>query len=73
MTADILTVDQLAEFLQCSRVQVYRLLKARKIPQGFRLGEGRRWTTESILEWARERERLQAGPVVRAYRKKSGK
>ena len=69
-TTDILTVEQLAEFLQCSRSQVYSLLRARKIPQGFRLGEGLRWTTESILNWARERERLQAGPVVRAYRKK---
>lgn len=67
----ILNARQLGELLGCSRQQVYRLLKAKKIPAGFELGTELRWTRESILAWASERERLQAGPVIRAYRKRT--
>ena len=69
----ILNAPQLGELLGCTRVQVYRLVKAGKIPGGFRLGTELRWTRESILDWARERERLQAGPVIRGYQKRTGK
>ena len=71
--SDILSVKELAAMLGCDRTQVYRLVKAGKIPGGFRLGTELRWTRESILDWARERERLQAGPVIRGYQKRTGK
>ena len=71
--SDILSVKELAAMLGCDRTQVYRLVKAGKIPAGFRLGTVLRWTRESILNWARERERLQAGPVIRGYQKRTGK
>ena len=71
--SDILGAKELSAMLGCDRTQVYRLVKAGKIPAGFRLGTVLRWTRESILNWARERERLQAGPVIRGYQKRTGK
>ena len=51
--SDILTVDELSEYLQVHRTTIYRLLKHGKLP-GFRVGSDWRFNLEAIDRWCRE-------------------
>jgi len=50
MPGEILTVDELAEYLRVHRSTIYRLVKARKLP-AFRIGSDWRFNREQIDEW----------------------
>ena len=50
MPHDVLTVDELAEYLKVHRSTIYRLVKARKLP-GFRIGKDYRFIREQIDGW----------------------
>ncbi len=47
---EILTVNTLADYLQCHPSTVYRLIRERKIPH-FRLGGDFRFTKAAVDEW----------------------
>jgi excisionase family DNA binding protein len=52
MTKEIVTVKDLANYLQCHQSTIYRLVKRREIP-GFRLGGGWRFQIDEIDSWCR--------------------
>jgi len=56
----IMTLDEVAEFLQVHPATVYRLLKKRGIP-AFRMGTEWRFNQDSVETWVRERESSEAG------------
>lgn len=49
MAATLLTVDQLAEHLQCSRAQIYNFLR-RGLPS-LKLGRSRRFRLDQVTIW----------------------
>ena len=51
--SDILTVDELSEYLHVHRTTIYRLLKEGKLP-GFRVGSDWRFNFEAIARWCLE-------------------
>jgi len=51
--SNILTVDELSEYLQVHRTTIYRLLKQGKLP-GFRVGSDWRFNLEAIDRWCLE-------------------
>jgi excisionase family DNA binding protein len=48
--AQVLTVNELADFLRIHRSTVYRLLKTKSLP-AFRVGSDWRFNTETVNEW----------------------
>lgn len=46
-----LTVDQVAELLQCSSRHVYRLEERGRLPRAARLGSSVRWPRHAIEDW----------------------
>jgi excisionase family DNA binding protein len=48
--SDLMTAWQVAQYLNCHPVTVYRLLRQRKIP-GFRLGGGWRFLRSEPEQW----------------------
>ncbi len=48
---EIPTSAEAARYLRCSRSQLYRMVKAGKIPF-FRIGSDLRFTRKSLMEWA---------------------
>lgn len=46
----VLTVLELAEYLQIDKAQVYRMLKAGALP-GFKIGSDWRFNVETIRQW----------------------
>ncbi|MDO8432697.1 MAG: helix-turn-helix domain-containing protein [Candidatus Binatus sp.] len=53
---EILTVTQLAEYLQCDKSTIYRLIKSGEIP-AFRVGSNWRFRREVIAQWLEQRSR----------------
>ena len=53
--AKVLTVEEVADFLQIHPSTVYRLLKNRRIP-AFRMGSDWRFNQESIEQWVKKME-----------------
>ncbi len=51
----LLTVDQLADVLQVSRVYVYKLVRERKLP-AVRIGKAVRFTETALEQWLKEKE-----------------
>jgi excisionase family DNA binding protein len=51
----VLTLEEVAEFLQVHPSTVYRLLKNRRIP-AFKIGSDWRFNQESIQSWIKELE-----------------
>jgi len=51
----VLTVGEVADFLQIHPSTVYRLLKNRRIP-AFRMGSDWRFNQESIEQWVKKME-----------------
>jgi excisionase family DNA binding protein len=47
----LLTVDQVAELIQCSTPHVYRMEKRGEIPRAVRLGASVRWPRRVIEDW----------------------
>ena len=47
-------VQQVADYLQCSKRQVNRMSADRLIPPPVYIGRLRRWRQESIMEWIRQ-------------------
>jgi excisionase family DNA binding protein len=58
---DVLTLEEVAEYLRVHRATIYRLLKKNKIP-GFRVGGDWRFNRESIDRW---RAALEKQPEAR--------
>ncbi len=50
----LLTVDDLARLLGCSRRHVWRLRDAGDLPAPIRLGKLVRWNREAVLRWINE-------------------
>jgi excisionase family DNA binding protein len=59
--AKVLTLEEVADFLQVHPSTVYRLLKNRRIP-AFRMGSDWRFNQESIEQWVK---RLEDGQPAR--------
>jgi excisionase family DNA binding protein len=53
---EIMTIPEVAEYLQCHASAIYRLLKQHQIP-GFRLGGIWRFQRSVIDQWIRDRQR----------------
>ena len=53
MTTDVLTYDEAAAFLKCSRRTLERWVKRKRIPS-FRGPGGRQFSRSSLEEWVRE-------------------
>jgi excisionase family DNA binding protein len=53
-TQALLEVAQVAELLNCSQRQVYRLSDAGKMPRPVRLGRLIRWDRDSLMRWIAE-------------------
>jgi len=51
----IMTVFELAEYLNVSAITIYRLLKAGQLP-AFRVGSEWRFSADAIARWMKERE-----------------
>ncbi len=47
--SDIMTVDEVAQFLKLSKITIYKLVKQEKLP-GFRVGNSWRFRREDIME-----------------------
>ncbi len=50
---EIMTVTQLAEYLQCNKSTIYRLIKKGQIP-AFKIGADWRFKRDLIEEWMRQ-------------------
>jgi excisionase family DNA binding protein len=48
--SDLMTVRELAQYLQCHSSSIYKLLKKSEIP-GFKVGSDWRFKREAIDEW----------------------
>ena len=55
MTKEIMTIDELAKYLQISKATLYMLLMRRKIP-GRKVGKRWRFHKDTIDQWFKERE-----------------
>lgn len=53
--AKVMTLQEVADFLQVHASTIYRLLKRRDIP-AFKLGADWRFNQESIEDWVKKRE-----------------
>lgn len=53
MESDILTLEELARYLQIHRTTCGRLIRARKLP-GFKVGRDWRCDLPAIKQWQRE-------------------
>jgi excisionase family DNA binding protein len=51
----VLTVNELADFLRVHRSTVYRLLKTKSLP-AFRVGSDWRFNTETVNEWMNRKQ-----------------
>ena len=58
--AEVLTLEEVADFLQIHPSTVYRLLKKHQIP-AFKVGSDWRFNQESIEEWVKKLEAEQPG------------
>ena len=58
MTArpEVMTVPQLAEYLQCNKSTIYRLIKKGDIP-AFKVGADWRFKRDVIEKWLRQQHR----------------
>ncbi len=56
VSAKVMTVNELSDYLRVHRSTIYRLLKKGQIP-GFKIGSDWRFNVEAIDQW-----RLQQGP-----------
>ena len=54
MTSDILTVEEVAEYLKLAKKTVYKLAAEKKIP-AFRLGKFWRFKKAEIEEWIKNK------------------
>jgi len=54
--AQVLTVNELADFLRIHRSTVYRLLKNKSLP-AFRVGSDWRFNSETVNEWMNRKQR----------------
>jgi excisionase family DNA binding protein len=63
----LLTVDQVAKILQCSRAAVYKWLDTAGFPQGVKIGvRARRWRESEVWDWVKSRElKAQASQELR--------
>jgi excisionase family DNA binding protein len=55
MLSPVLTVKEIASYLRCSRITIYKLLKRREIP-AFKIGGDWRFNLEDIERWTKVRE-----------------
>jgi excisionase family DNA binding protein len=55
----ILTVQEVSEYLRVHRSTIYRLLQLKQIP-GFRMGSDWRFNLDEIDHWRREEEQAAA-------------
>jgi excisionase family DNA binding protein len=69
--AEIMTIPQVAEYLNCHYSTVLRILKARKLP-GFRLGGDWRFRRSDLERWI-SGQRAKPGDRVRAEHKGKGR
>jgi excisionase family DNA binding protein len=53
--AEVLTVEEVADFLQVHSSTIYRLLKNRRIP-AFKVGSDWRFNQNSIEQWVKKLE-----------------
>jgi excisionase family DNA binding protein len=57
MAAKLMTMDDIADFLQLSKRTAQRLVKKDHFPPSIRLGRIRRWPADLIREWLRRNTR----------------
>lgn len=62
--SELLTVRDVAAILKLSLRQVFNLLKAGKLPVGFKIGGARRWNRESLQRFLSDREMEPHGAAV---------
>ena len=58
--AEVLTLEEVADFLQIHPSTVYRLLKKQQIP-AFKVGSDWRFNQQSIEQWVKQLEAKQPG------------
>lgn len=52
---DVMTINEVADYLRCHTSTIYRLLKMGKL-RGFKLGSDWRFNRETIVKWRLEQE-----------------
>jgi excisionase family DNA binding protein len=57
---EIMTVRQLAEYFQCDKSTIYRLIKNGKIP-AFKVGANWRFKRNTIEQWLDQRSKPELG------------
>ena len=62
----LLTIEELAERLNCSKSTIYGRVKEQRMPEPLRFGNGLRWRPEQINEWiaAGMPERINDDPTI---------
>jgi excisionase family DNA binding protein len=68
--SDVMTVKQVAEYLNCPRSTVYWLLEQRKVP-GLRLGGRWRFLRSELEQWIRDRQSKPEAPSERKRKSRS--
>jgi excisionase family DNA binding protein len=61
MSSEIMTLREVAEYLACHPVTIYRLAQNREIP-AFRLGGNWRFKRSELGQWIAQRQRRAKGP-----------
>ena len=71
--SEIMTADQVAEYLHCHMITVYRMAWRRQIP-AFQLGSGWRFRRSDIERWITDREVAldQPAPIKRGRLRRKG-
>ena len=53
----LLTINQVAEILQCSTFAIYKWIKVAGFPPGITIGRGaKRWPESQVWDWVRSQE-----------------
>ncbi|HJU29670.1 MAG TPA: helix-turn-helix domain-containing protein [Candidatus Binataceae bacterium] len=67
--ADILTIDELAEYLRVHPTTIYRLLRQGRLP-GFRVGDNWRFRRNLIEQWQARQSAEARTPIARGRKKR---
>ena len=50
-TSDMLTVDELQDFLRVSRATIYQLMASKSLPRPLKIGRCNRWLRREVESW----------------------
>lgn len=58
-SSELMTVEEIAEYMRLPQSTVYKLAQERKLP-GFKVGRHWRFRREAVMQWVREQEQVAA-------------